>query len=287
MQFNYLEPKTIKEATSLLSKYDRKAKVIAGGTDLLVQIGNRAIEPEYLVDISYIPGLDYIDCDDKQGLRIGALTTIRIIEKSDKLRRMYPVISQAAGLLGSTAIRNVGTIGGNLCNAAPSADSAPALIGLSSRAKIVGPRGERTVPVEDFFTGPGGTVLRSSELLVEIQVPVLSPNIKGVYLKHAIRKALDLAIIGVAVVTTMNGDVLSDIKIVLGAVAPTPIRAKKAEAILVGKKISEELLQKAGEAAADESSPIDDVRSSADYRRQMVRVLVARAVKQAAEQVPV
>ena len=135
MRFNYLEATTIKEAVSLLGKYDGKARVMAGGTDLLVQIRNKAIKPEYVVDIGYIPKLDYIEYDDKQGLKIGALTTIRAMEKSDRLQRQYPVLTQAAGLLGSMAIRNVATIGGNLCNAAPSADNAPSLIGLSAKSQ--------------------------------------------------------------------------------------------------------------------------------------------------------
>jgi len=150
--------------------------------------------------------------------------------------------------------------------------------------KIVGADGERTVPIESFFTGPGQTVLHPYELLSEIQIPNLLPQSSGVYMAQTIRKALDLANVGVAVVTVLNGDVLSDVKIALGAVAPIPIRAKRAEEILKGKKINDDLLQKAGQTASEEASPIDDVRSSADYRRKMVKVLVARAIKQAVEQ---
>ncbi len=280
MRFNYLEPATIEEAVSLLSKYDGKAKAMAGGTDLLVQIRSKAIKPEYVVDIGCIPGLDYINYDEKQGLRIGALTTIRAIEKSAKLRQIYPAISQAAGLLGSVAIRNVATIGGNLCNAAPSADTAPALIGLSAKATIVGPGGERVVPLEDFFTGPGGTVFKTGELLVEIQVPVPPPDTKGVYLKHS-RTAVDLAVVGVAVIMVLEpGGVCKDIKIVLGAVAPTPLRAKKAEGVLRGGKIESALIEEAAQVAAGEAQPISDVRASAEYRREIVKVLTRRAIKQ-------
>jgi len=273
MQFQYLESTSIEEAISILSRYDGKAKIIAGGTDLLVQMRNKAIRPEYLVDIGRIPELDYIK-EGNNGLRIGALTTIRALEKSDELHQVYPVISQAAGQLGSVAIRNMGTLGGNLCNAAPSAETAPALIGLSARAKIVGPDGERVVPLEDFFAGPGETGLKKGELLVEIQVPPMPPDTKAVYLKHAIRGSIDLAIVGVAAIVTLEPDsgICKDIKIVLGAVAPTPMRARQAEEIIKGKKIDDALIDKCAQVASDESRPITDVRASAEYRKEMVRV---------------
>ena len=281
MRFNYLEPATVEEAVSLLSKYDGKAKAIAGGTDLLVQIRNKAIKPEYVVDIGYISGLDYINYDEKQGLRIGALTTIRAIEKSDKLRQVYPVISQAAGLLGSVAIRNVATIGGNLCNALPSADTAPPLIGLSARARIAGSGGERLVSLEDFFTGVGSTVLRNDELLVEIEVPVPLPGTRGVYLKYT-RSAVDLAVVGVAVIITLEPDeVCRDIKIVLGAVASTPMRAQSAEEIIRGKTIDEAIIDRCAQAASDEAHPRpDSIRASPEEKKEIVRLFITQAIKQ-------
>lgn len=280
MRFEYLEPASIEEAVSLLGRYDDEARVIAGGTDLLVQIKDKSVRPEYVVDIGYIAGLDYISYDEKQGLRIGALSTIRALEKSNKISQTYPVISQAAGLLGSVAIRNVATIGGNLCNAAPSADTAPALIGLSARANIVGTGGGRVVPLEEFFTGPSETVIKRGELLVEVQVPVPPPETKGVYLKLS-RTAVDLATVGVAVIVTLgNGGTCKDIKIVLGAVAPTPMRAKRAEEILRGKRVDEALIEEASRVASGEAQPITDVRASAEYRREMVKVLTRRALKQ-------
>lgn len=283
MRFEYLEPATIEEAVSLLTKYNGRAKVIAGGTDLLVPMRQKVIRPDYVVDIINIPGLDYINYDEKQGLRIGALTTIRSLEKSTELNQRYPVISQAASQLGSVAIRNMGTLGGNLCNAAPSAETAPALIGLSAKARIVGPDGERVVPLEDFFTGPGTTVLKTAELLVEIQVPVLPPRTKGVYLKHAIRGTIDLAIVGVAIIATLEPEakVCEDIKIVLGAVAPTPMRARQAEEIIKGKKIDDALIDKCAQVASDESRPITDIRASYWYRKEIVKVFTRQAIKEA------
>jgi len=283
MEFDYIAPKSIREAIFTLRKYDGKAKVIAGGTDLLIQIRNKEIAPEYLVDITGIPELDRIRYDEKEGLRIGALTTIRTLETSTEVQQRYPIISEAASQLGSMAIRNVATIGGNLCNAAPSAESAPALIGLSAVVKILGLEGERVVPLEDFFTGPGGTILKKEELLVEIQVPIPSPNARGIYLKHSTRGTIDLAIVNIAVVITLGSqnEVCEDIKIVLGAVASTPMRIKKAEEVLRSKRFDEDLVNQSAQVASGEAHPISDVRASAEYRKEMVRVFTKRAIREA------
>ena len=279
MRFNYLEPRTIKEAVSLLITYEGMAKVIAGGTDLLNQIRLKMIKPDYGVDIGYIPGLDYIKYDSEGQLSIGALATIRSLEMSAELRRHHPVISQAASLIGSMAIRNVGTIGGNLCHASPSSETAPSLIGLGASVKLMGPDGERTVALEKFFTGPGQTVLQKGEFMVEIQVPPMPPNAKGVYLKHSLRGTVNPAIVGVAAIVATDSERCKEIKLVLGAVAPTPIRAKKAEEILRGEEINDALIEKAAQAASDESSPITDVRASADYRKEMVKVFTRYALR--------
>ena len=283
MKFEYLEPATIEEAISLLIKYNGRAKVIAGGTDLVPKMRKGQIRPQYVINMGFIPGLDYINYDEKQGLRIGALTTIRALEKSTELRQRYPVIPQAAGQLASTAIRNIATIGGNLCNAAPSSDMAPALIGLSATARIAGPDGDRTVRLEDFFTRPGATVLKAGELLTEIQVPVLPPRTGATYIKHGIRGSTDLAIVGVAAVITLElqGEVCQDARVVLGAVAPTPIRAPKAEELLRGKVITRAEIEEAGQVASVECQPISDVRASAEYRCEMVKVFIRRAITEA------
>ncbi len=179
------------------------------------------------------------------------------------------------------AIRNVGTVGGNLCHASPAADTAPALIALGARVKIVGPAGERTCALEDFFTGPGQTVLQSGEILAEILVPAMPPRTKSVYLKHAVRGAADLAIVGVAVIATLEDERLRSVKIVLGAVAPRPIRARMAEKLLEGKELDESLIEDAAQAASDESRPITDVRASVDYRKEMVKVFTRWALEKA------
>jgi carbon-monoxide dehydrogenase medium subunit len=286
MGFDYIAPRSIGEAISILGEYDGKAKVIAGGTDLLMQIRNKEIAPEYIVDITGIAGLDCIRYDGKGGLKIGGLTTIRVLETSTVIQQRYPIISEAAKQLGSMAIRNVATIGGNLCNAAPSAESAPALIALSGVAKIVGRGGERVVPLEGFFTGPGGTILKRDELLVEIHVPIPSPNTRGVYLKHSMRGTIDLAIVNIAVIIALGSQnkVCEDIKIALGAVAPTPIRMKKAEDVMRGKRMDEDLVNRCAQVASEEARPISDVRASAEYRKEMVKVFTKRAVREALTQ---
>lgn len=283
MRFEYLEPANIPEAIALLERYDGKAKIIAGGTDLLVQMRRRTIKPEYVINIGNIQGLDYIRYDEKEGLKIGALTTIRTLERSAEVQQRYPVIPQAASRMASVGVRNLATLGGNLCNAAPSADTAPALIALSARAKIVGPKGERVVLLEDFFTGPGSTILGKGEILTEIQVPVLQPRTGTTYLKHDIRGTLDLAIVGVAAAITLEPrrELCQEAKVVLGAVAPTPMRARQAEEILNGKEIDDTLIEKSAQVASDESQPITDVRAPADYRSEMVKVFTRRAIKEA------
>lgn len=281
MPFDYLEPRTIEEAVSLLSRYGGEAKVIAGGTDLTNLIRTKTIRPKYVVDIEQIPGLDYMRYDDDGTLSIGALTSIRSLEISTELKKRHPVISQAAGQLGSVAIRNVATIGGNLCHASPAADMAPSLIGLQAEVKIAGPAGQRTVPLESFFIGPGQTVLERGEIVVEIQVPPVPAHTKGVYFKHAIRGSADLAILGVAVIAASDGVCCRNVRIVLGAVAPTPMRARNAEKLLEGKALDGALIENVARIASDGSRPITDVRGSADYRREMVKVFTRYAIESA------
>ena len=280
----YLSPKSVEEAISLFSKYGDKAKVISGGTDLLVQMKHNNLLPDYLISVSNIRDLDYIKYDQAEGLKIGALTTIGVIANSELIKGKFSVLAQGAGLLGTPAIKNQGTIGGNLCNAAPSADIAPPLIVLGAMAKFVGADGERIIPVEDFFAGPGVTIMKHHQLLLEIQIPNPRLHSGGAYIKQTRGRGPDLAIVGVAAFVVMDRETIGDVKIALGAVAPTPVRAKKAEGILRGKKLDDKLLEESSQAASSESKPIDDVRSSADYRRRLVGVLTKRAVLQAIQQ---
>jgi carbon-monoxide dehydrogenase medium subunit len=280
-KFNYLAPATLDEALSLLAQYKSKARVIAGGTDLVPKLKRREVKaPEYVIDLKGIPGLDKIR-QDIGGLTIGALVTIGVVESSPLIQQKFAILAQAAQSMASPQVRNRGTIAGNICNAVPSADSAPALLTLGARLKLISRKGERTINIEDFFTGPNRTALTDEEILLEIKIPDMPPKSKGVYLKLSPRRAMDLAIVGAAVVVVPEDGICKDIRIALGAVAPTPLRTMKAETVLKGQKFNDNLIEKAAKAAAAEASPIDDHRASAEYRRDMIEVLVKRAIKQA------
>ena len=279
MNFEYLEPESLSEAISLLVKHKNEAKVIAGGTDLIRQMKKNIVKPRYVINIAFIPGLDCIRYDETDCLHIGSLTTIRAIAESLEIKERHPAIAQAASQLASVAIRNMATVGGNICNASPSADMVPALISLSATAKIIGTTGEKTVLLEDFFTGPGSTILGIEDLLVEIQVPLSQPHTGAVYFKHAIRKSIDCAIVGVAAaIKLVQANSCHDARIVLSAVAPKAMRACEAEAVIV---IDEELAKECAEVAAGEAQPISDVRASKEYRIDMIKVLTKYAVIEA------
>ena len=285
--FIYLAPENLTEAISLLSQKGKRARVMAGGTDFLVEMKNQEVEPETIIDLKRIPNLDKIDYCGNKGLRMGALVKIRDIETSKVIQEKFTILSQAAGLLGSVQVRNKATIGGNLCHASPSADMAPALIGLGATVKFVGKSGEKFLPLEEFFKGPGETVLKNNEILTEIKVPSMPDFSEGVYLKFSPRSAVDLAMVGVACVLRMdtNNSKCLDVRIVLGAVAPTPIRARKGEALIKGEKLSESLIKEAAKVVREEAKPISDIRASEWYRKEIVEVLVGRAISQASNKI--
>jgi carbon-monoxide dehydrogenase medium subunit len=280
-RFEFFEPKTLEGAVALLSRHGGKADVLAGGTDLLVEIKERVRSPDYVINVKKIPGLDHLDYDAERGLRFGALVTAREIETTPLTSERYRGLRQAACEIGSIQIRNRATIVGNICRASPSADTLPPLIADGASVKIHGPAGERAMPLEEFFTGPGKTRLARDELVTEVTVPAPPAHTGSVYIKHGRRKAMELATVGVAVCLTCGEDTCKDIRIVLGAVAPTPIRARRAEAALRGRRLDERAIEVAAETAMSESRPISNVRGSAEYRREMVRVLTKRAIGQA------
>lgn len=281
-RFEYAMPRTLEEALRLLSQEDvGKTKMFAGGTDLFPKLKRRELAaPQILVDLKGIPDLRYIQYDATNGLRFGPLTTISDIEDSSIVSDKFGVLAQAARTMASRQVRNRGTIVGNICNAVPSMDSAPALLTLQARLICVSQKGERTVNIEDFFAGPNQNILFEGEVLHEIRIPPLPVNSKGVYLKLSPRRAMDLAIVGVAAVAISENGVCKDIRVALGAVAPTPVRAKRAENILRGEKFDDKLIEKMAQVACEEAHPINDHRASAEYRRDMVKVLVRRAVKE-------
>jgi CO/xanthine dehydrogenase FAD-binding subunit len=273
------------EALSLLAQHRAEAKPLAGGTDLIPQVRRREIAaPRLFVDLKGIPGLDTITYDSKKGLTIGALATITSVERSPLVREHYPVLANALRTMACPQVRNRGTITGNLCSAVPSADSAPGLLVLEAMLKLVNQNGERVVPITDFFTGPRKTILADDELLTEIHIPSLPPKYKGIYLKLSPRKSMDLAVVGVAALVVRDGDVCKDVRIALGAVAPTPMRAQQAELALLGKKLTLQSIEEAARVASTECRPIDDHRASAEYRCDMVYVLTRRALAQIKEE---
>lgn len=282
-RFDYCEPQTLDEAVRLAGTLPGKASLFAGGTDLLVELRENLRRPDHLINLKKIPGLSGLDFDPVAGLRCGALTTIRAIETSPVVCRHYQGLMVAARELGSIQVRNRATLGGNVCRASPSADTLPPLLADGAVVTVHGRAGARRIELKDFFTGPGRTVLAPDEILTEFHLPAPAPHTGKAYLKHGRRRAMELATVGVAVTLTMQADRCSDIRIVLGAVAPTPIRAPQAEALLVGEVPDQARIAAAAQAAMDESRPISDVRASADYRRQMVGVLTRRAIAMALE----
>ncbi len=280
-RFAYFAPTTLDEAVALLGRYEGKASVLAGGTDLLVEIKEQLRRPDQIIDIKKIPAMAQLAYHPDHGLKIGALVTTRQIETSPIVLEKYPGLAQAVRELGSIQIRNRATLAGNICRASPSADTLPPLMADRARVTLYGPRGSRTLALEAFFTGPGKTVMQPDELMTEIALPPPPPHTGKAYIKHGRRKAMELATVGVAVSVTLQENRFKEVDIVLGAVAPTPLRALKAEASLRSQKVSEDLIEKAAIAAMNESKPISNVRASADYRREMVAVLTRRALQQA------
>lgn len=282
--FEFYQPSTLQEASRLLKDNGPGGRFLAGGTDLVIAMKEKGLLPKYIVDLKRVPGLGGIRENNDGSITLGALTTMYEIEKSPLIKQRYPFLAQSAAEVGSIQIRNRATIGGNMANATPSADTAPALIALNATAKIASASGERTVKLEEFFKGPGQSVMSADEILTEIAIPKTARNLVGEYIKFSPREMMDLAYVGVAVAYDL-GDIdkkCHGVRIVLGAVAPTPIRATRAEAALEGQVLSEALADRVGQIAAEEAKPISDVRSSADYRRAMVGTMTKRALLNAA-----
>lgn len=284
-KFDYIAAVDLDEASNTLAELGPTARVMAGATDLIIPMKDHAIqpEPEYLIDIKKIKGLDYLEYDEEEGLKVGALTTLRTLEHSALVKEKYPAVAAAAKSIASTQIRAKGTMAGNICNASPSCDSGPIVVASDAVILVHGREGERKIKGGDFFKGVKKTVLEPGEIVTGIVFPPLAKNQKAVYIKHAVRKAMDLAIVGVAVVITVEDGVCTDARIALGAVAATPIRVPKAEEALIGKKLTDDVIEDAAQLAMDSCSPISDIRASKEYRSAMVRVFTKRAIRKALE----
>lgn len=279
-RFELALPRSVDEALRVLSDRGSDAKLLAGGTDLLPQMKNGLLKPACVIDLSGVGRVKTLQ-PEAAGLRVGAAVPARALERDATARATYTALSESAALVGSVQVRNLATLGGNVCNAAPSADMAPPLLALDAEAVIVGPKGERRVPFADFFTGVRRTVLAADEMLVEIVVPAPGPRSGGHYLRHTPRRELDIAVVGVAAQLTLANGVCSKARIALAAVAPVPLRARQAEQTLEGKPVTPEAIEQAAELAVGVAKPISDQRGSADYRRHLVRVLTRRTLRTA------
>ncbi len=279
-KFEYLSPNTLDEACELLEKYGDKAKLKAGGTDLLIRMSNRVLTPEYIIGIKNIGSLDYIVLEQNV-LKIGALATLADVANHPEVIEKFPAIAYAASVTATNQVRNMGTVVGNLCNAAPSADNAPGLLALNAKAVLYGKKGERVIPLSDFFKGPGMTALERGEIFKEVIVPFPEKNSAAVYRKISPRSKVDIAIFNVGVMVTLEKNKFKNVNIFLGAVAPIPMRAEKAEEFLTGKEVSEDNVFEAGKIASSEASPITDVRSTKEYRKLAVEILTRRAIMEA------
>lgn len=279
----YFQPKSVEECQKILDEYGTDAKVLAGGTDLVPRLKNKMIHPVAVIGLMDIPGIDEITVTDK-GLTLGTLANLRKISLDEDLRKDYEVVMESCGHVSSQQVRNIATIGGNACNASPSADAIHGLLVNDAVCTISGPDGLREVPLCDFFTGPGKTVLGKSELLIKFFVPAPKAHTGCSYKKFAIRGDSDISIVGAGARITLNDDgTVKEARLTLASVAPKPIRVEKAEEFIVGKKLDDAVIREAADICADTATPITDQRASKEYRVEMVRVWSRHAIEEALE----
>jgi carbon-monoxide dehydrogenase medium subunit len=283
-RFEYREAQTLQEVMALLGQ-DEGVRIVAGTTDVLVRWRQGVWKPRCVVNIKRIPGLDGVHYSPETGLSLGTLVSLRTLELHPLIRTHYPGLTQAATTFAGVQIRHLATVGGNVCNASPAGDTLPALLAYGAECRLVGPAGERLVPLDRFFLGPGQTVLQPMELLVELRLPPLPPRTGVLYIKHSPRSTMDIATVGVASVVSLaaQDDMCQEVRIALGAVAPTVMRATSAETLLTGQRPDAERLEQAARAAMEEVSPIDDIRGTASYRRAIIAPLVRRTLHYAVQ----
>jgi aerobic carbon-monoxide dehydrogenase medium subunit len=277
-RFELVLPESLDGCVKALARHGSEAKLLAGGTDLLPQMKNALLKPAVVIDLSGVSRLRAIESDNGQGLKVGAAVTARTLELDRSVRSRFLSLAEGGALVGSVQVRNLATLGGNLCNAAPSADMAPPLLALDAEAIITGPKGERRVPIATFFTGVRRTVLAPDEILVELVMPAPGAHSGGNYLRHTPRRELDIAVVGVASQLTLANGVCTKARIALAAVAPVPLRATAAEQALEGQAVTPERIARAADLAVEAARPISDQRGSADFRRHLVRVLTRRTL---------
>src|SRR5262245_29107218 len=278
MSFDYHEPTSVREAVELGARFGPEGRFLAGGTDLLIQMRRGQLAPRHVVTLHRVSGLDAIETDG--AITLGALVTHRRLERVPEFRGPLRALGESAAVVGGHQIRNVATVGGNIANASPAADVVPVLLALDATVAMVGPGGERSLPLDTFASAPGVTVRQPGELLTRVTFPALPPHSATAFLKAGRRRAMEISLVCVAVRLTLDAsrERCLHARIALGAVAPTTLRARAAERSVEGRPLTEEVLTQAGRAAASECQPISDVRASARYRALLVATLVPQAL---------
>lgn len=281
---DYASPHSVKEATELLAERGERARILAGGTDLLVLLRAGVMDNvDLVVDGKFIPELNEVTCDPQAGLTLGAAVPCYKIYNNPEVAQAYPGLIDAASLIGGTQIQGRATLGGNLCNAAPSGDSIPVMIALGGVANIAGPSGDRSVPIEDFCTAPRRTVLQPGEMLVSLHFPAPAPRSGAHYLRFIPRNEMDIAVVGAGVSVVLENGTIKSARVALASVAPTPLFVKEAGDALAGKPATEESVRIASALAQDAASPITDMRGTKEYRKHLCEVLTRRALLTAIE----
>ncbi|MBL8232764.1 MAG: xanthine dehydrogenase family protein subunit M [Bryobacterales bacterium] len=278
--FDYAAPRSVQEATRLLAEHP-DARMLAGGTDILPQLRAGRRSTSLVVDIKKIPEISAITFDAAGNLTLGAAVPCHRVYEDLRIRKQFPALAEVASIIGGIPIQGRASIGGNLCNASPSADSVPLLIALSATAEIAGPSGGRSLPVEQFCVAPGRNALSPSELLISIRIPAMPPHSGAHYLRFIPRNEMDIAVVGAGASLTLSGGLIHSARIALGAVAPTPVLASDAAASLAGREAGAEALEHAATLAKHAANPISDMRGTAEYRRHLAYVLTRRALEHA------
>jgi len=284
IKFDYFEPASVQDACALLERHGEEAKLIAGGTALLIWMRMKLLKPRVIISLAKIPNFDFIRFD-KSGLTIGAGARHRDIELYPAVREHYPLLHETFRKVAQPRIRNMATIGGNLCQGDPLTDPGASLLALDAEVVLASTKGKRTVPLSEFFVDYYQTAIEAGEILTEIRVPPPVSGLRWSHIKFLPRSQEDFATVGVALTFRIHGEICEDIRLALNSVAPTILRAKRAEEILRKQKISDKLISEMAEIAASETDPIDDNRGSAEYKREMVKVLVCRAAKEALQRI--
>jgi len=276
----YYRPQTLQEACELGRTFGEEGRYLAGGTELLVDFKRKRDQAEYLISLQDVPDLKNVIFEDSL-LRIGAMATLTDIADSPLVAKVFPVLREAILTMGSLQIRNQATIGGNFCRAVPCADTPPICIAGDARLRLVGIESDRVLPAATFFTGPRQTVRQSGEILTEIQIPTQPAHSGANYQRFSLRRGSALAVASVAALVILDGEKIAEARVILGSVAPVPLPATQCVQIVTGQKPTDDLFARAGKAAASEAQPITDIRGSKEYRRDLVKVLTARALKEA------